>query len=129
MWLLWSLVGCPKPVEVAEVPLDVNVPCSAEGANSALQPFIGAWQPEDSSAIFRFCMSGGELKVDGWDSMNDERFQISAVAFDGTELRFDSFMPSTNFKVQNTLAFVDGVLIDVRNGEDEGARMERKGGE
>ncbi len=129
--LVLALSGCPKgvaPVSGLDTgALDVNAPCDPTGAAPALRPFLGAWQPEDSSAIFRACMSGGQLRVDGWDSADGERFVISAVAFDGTELRFDSLRPSTEFRVQNTLAFVDGELIVVRNGQGEGARMEKKG--
>lgn len=123
--VLALVAACPKPVALP--PPDVNAPCSAEGSSPALVPFIGAWQPEDSAAIFRFCMVDGDLAVDGWDAGTDERFVISAVVFDGTELRFTSYFPSTRFTVNNSMRFEGDVLIDVRNNEGEGARMERKG--
>lgn len=119
MWLVLALACAHHPAPAPATP-----GCDATGAPPALAPWIGAWRAEDTSAVFRICMVGGQVVVDGFDSADGERFEITDLQVNGAVVAFTSRMPSTDFSVHNVFQPQGDVYLDMR-GADAGVPMAR----
>jgi hypothetical protein len=70
-------------------------------------PVVGRWQVEGSSAQFLITWDDGQLRMEGWDSSDGERFEILSVSWDEPRLRVSKRMPSTDHTTHSDLRLVD----------------------
>ncbi len=71
------------------------------------QEISGEWQVVDSSSRFKISFVDGDIRIEGWDSNDRERFRISNVEWDGTRLRGTFVMPSTGHTTYSDLLLID----------------------
>jgi hypothetical protein len=67
-------------------------------------PLVGTWRDADddygSTVQFTIRAAGATFEVAGLDTSDGEQLSISNVCWDGRVLRFDSFVPSTDHRVE-----------------------------
>ena len=66
---------------------------------------LGLWSVVNSTAVFRITLVEGRVHIEGWDSNDGERFEISDVRWDGNRLRGTFVMPSTGHTTHADLRF------------------------
>jgi hypothetical protein len=67
---------------------------------------IGTWTHPDESAEYTVSALGDICTVSGVDPGDGESFIISDVSWDGSELRFTSLMPSTEYELRHVFRVV-----------------------
>ncbi|MDF7802205.1 hypothetical protein P4C99_22230 [Pontiellaceae bacterium B1224] len=67
--------------------------------------FVGTWidDAEDTDVIFQIEFIEDEFKISGNCISDGEQFEVTNISFDGTSLKFETLMPSTNYKTKNKL--------------------------
>lgn len=60
---------------------------------------VGVWKTNESTARFKVSVEKRQIVIEGWDSKDNERFEISNISLEGRTLRFTTRMPSTNWTV------------------------------
>ena len=68
---------------------------------------------EDTDAIFHINLVDGEFKVSGNCISDGEQFEITNIIFDETSLKFETLMPSANYKVRNKLTEREDGKVDL----------------
>jgi hypothetical protein len=71
------------------------------------QDISGEWHVVDSTARFKIFFVDGDIRIDGWESSDGERFRISDVQWDGKRLTGIFVMPS-----KNNTRYLNLLLID-----------------
>jgi hypothetical protein len=59
------------------------------------QEISGKWQVIDSNARFVITFINGYIHIEGWDSSDGEKFNISDLEWNGKRLKCTFLMPST----------------------------------
>ena len=90
------------------------------GAQSKIQSeqitandLIGVWRANDSTAKFRMFIHEGRLMIEGWDSFDNQRLEISDISLEGRTLRFTSRMPSRNWTVHRQCIIINNQEMQV----------------
>ena len=65
--------------------------------SSSIKKFVGTWTEADQCVEYSVGLRGGAVVVSGLDTSDGEELRIEDISFDGSELRFTSICPSTNF--------------------------------
>ena len=86
------------------------VPKKTPGVRSA-HPFVGTWaQDEDcsdrTSVTFTVAVKDGRFLISGVDESDGTIFKISDIRWDGVNLRFVSFFPTTNHKAKHAFRLI-----------------------
>jgi hypothetical protein len=63
--------------------------------------FVGTWRHDDSVVEYSISIHGNPLTVTGIDVNDGEDLLIEDVRFDGSELSFTSFCPSTSYRLRH----------------------------
>ena len=82
-------------------------------ANKKLDWIVGKWESLDDtgSVVFEISKTPRGLRVTGFDKGDGEKLIVSKTKWDGTVLRFETFMPSTKWRTKNVLTPVSRVKI------------------
>jgi hypothetical protein len=93
--------------------------CATRALHNPDEAIQGTWKSDESVAVYRIGMADGKLTVDGYSSFSGKEMIIDDVSWDGTLLRFTSYMPSTDFKVVHENRLVDsGTMVSQTEGQD-----------
>lgn len=64
---------------------------------------VGTWEPldETSRVVFEITMKSSGLKVKAWDKDDGEQIVVSKIKWDGKELTFETYLPSSKWRTRN----------------------------
>ena len=71
-----------------------------------------AWDSDDYLAIYEVSGTASNPKVVGWDTSDNERFDVSSVQWGGRVLPFETVTPSTNRHGINKFRVLDNNTIE-----------------
>ncbi|MBN2163803.1 MAG: SEL1-like repeat protein [Pontiellaceae bacterium] len=83
---------------------DAAVPAELKRGDAAIQ---GTWTSDQSVAVYEYKIADGMLQVRGYSSYSGKEMVIGDVQWDGTVLRFTSYMPASDHKVVHENRLVD----------------------
>ena len=86
--------------------------------STILKKLVGTWRHEDSVVEYSISIHGDPLTVTGTDINDGEELRISDVALDGSELRFTSVCPSTEYRLQHILRPARGNQMTPNHGNN-----------
>ena len=85
---------------------------------NASHPLVGTWREReegDSDSVeYTVEVDGGRFVVTGVDWYDGERFTVSDVSWDGNVLRFNSIMPSTNWRLEHAFRSLSRSQVEHR---------------
>ncbi len=114
-----EIIRCLLPAVVFVLATGCNTMQTRQAGQEA--SMAGTWYLTDSNAKFRISNNNGVISIKGWDSSAGKKFEISDVSWDGTTLKFTSYMPITKWTVINTLRVVDNETLEgQRSGDSSG---------
>lgn len=79
---------------------------------------VGTWIVEGSTEKFKISFKEGKILIEGWDIVDNERFKISNITWEGKNVKFTSITPSTSWTVHYTLKEVDNETIEAARAGD-----------
>jgi hypothetical protein len=91
----------------------VGAPSKIQSEQITANDLIGVWRANDSTSKFRIFIHEGRLMIEGWDSSDNERFEISDISLEGRTLRFTSRMPSTNWTVHRQCTIINNQEMQI----------------
>jgi hypothetical protein len=91
------------------------------------QDISGEWHVVDSDARFKIFFVDGDIRIEGWDNSDGEKFRISDVQWDGKRLQGIFVMPSTKGTTYSNLALIDtNTLKGAYRGDSSGEEVWRR---
>jgi hypothetical protein len=79
---------------------------------SSIQKFVGTWCEKDQCVEYSVSVQDGAVAVAGLDTSDGEVLRIEDISFDGSELRFTSICPSTDFALAHVFRSAVGDEIE-----------------
>jgi len=91
------------------------------------QEISGKWQVINSNARFVITFLDGTIHIEGWDSSDGEKFNISDLEWNGKRLKCTCIMPSTGKTRHSDLLFIDkNILKGIYEGDVSGEEIWRR---
>jgi hypothetical protein len=91
------------------------------------QEILGKWQVIDSNARFIISFIDGSIHIEGWDSSDGEKFNISDLEWNGKRLKCTFLMPSTGKTRHSDLLLIDkNILKGIYEGDTSGEEIWRR---
>ena len=88
------------------------------------QEISGKWQVIDSNAKFVITFIDGYIHIEGWDSSDGEKFNISELEWNGKRLKCTFLMPSTGKTRHSDLLLIDkNILKGIYEGDVSGEEI------
>ena len=78
----------------------------------SIQKFVGTWTETDQCVEYSVEVRDGDLVVTGLDTSDGEMLRIEDISFDGSELRFTSVCPSTDFVLTHVFRSASGDEVE-----------------
>ncbi len=93
--------------------------CATLGLFDAEKAIQGTWTSEKSSVVYAISKVDGAMVVEGRSGISGKELMIGDVSWDGSVLRFSSYMPSTDIKVVHENRMKDArTMVSTTGGGD-----------
>ena len=76
------------------------------------EEIAGTWISDKTTAKIRISFDGGSIKVDCWNTEDNEQFRTSDIQWDGNELQVTFFLPSTDYTSHWTFTQVSSDILE-----------------